>query len=123
MRPAFFAFALLTFCAGLVAGPLPPLAHAEVLTLLSRLEASGCQFNRNGSWYSGAEAKTHLVRKLDYLEGKGMVHSTEQFIELGASTSSSSGKDYQVKCGTAEAQPSAGWLRRQLEQMRGSTKP
>jgi len=123
MRPAFVALALLAFCASLLAEPLPAPAHAEVLSLLGRLEASGCQFNRNGSWYSGAEAKNHLVRKLDYLEGKGLVHSTEQFIELGASTSSSSGKDYQVKCGTAEAQPSARWLRRQLEQVRGSAKP
>jgi hypothetical protein len=99
---------------------LPPAAHAEVLTLLSRLEASGCQFNRNGSWYSGAEAKAHLGRKLDYLEGKGALQSAEQFIELAASTSSSSGKPYQVKCGADEATPSAGWLRGQLKQMRGA---
>lgn len=107
-----------TCMAQALAAPLPPAAHAEVLALLGRLEASGCQFNRNGSWYSGAEAKGHLARKLDYLEGKGLVQSTEQFIELGASTSSSSGKAYQVKCGTAEPQPSAAWLGGQLQLLR-----
>lgn len=113
-----------SLCVGTAgAAPLPPAAHAEVLALLGRLEASGCQFNRNGSWYGGAEAKAHLVRKLDVLEGKGLVQSTEQFIELGASASSSSGKAYQVKCGAAEPQASASWLRSQLQQMRTTTRP
>lgn len=124
MRSVLAALALTSLCAALAfAAPLPRAAHAEVLTLLGRLEASGCQFNRNGSWYSGTDAKAHLTRKLDHLEGQGMVQSTEQFIELGASTSSSSGKDYQVKCGAAEPSPSAIWLRAQLKQMRNGAKP
>jgi hypothetical protein len=124
MRSVLAALALTSLCAALAfAAPLPPAAHAEVLTLLGRLESSGCHFNRNGNWYSGAEAKAHLARKLDYLEGKGALQSAEQFIELGASASSSSGKDYQVKCGAAEATPSAIWLRGQLQQMRSGAKP
>jgi hypothetical protein len=31
---------------------------------MSRLEVAGCEFNRNGKWYSGANAKFHLLRKL-----------------------------------------------------------
>lgn len=100
------------------AAPLPPAARAEVDALLTRLQASGCQFNRNGSWHTGAEARTHLLRKLDYLEKKEMVGSAEQFIELAAATSSSSGKPYLVKCGTAASMESKAWLSTELKAIR-----
>lgn len=100
-----------------VAAPLTAPARAEVDTLLARLQASGCQFNRNGSWHSGAEAKAHLQRKLEYLEKKEMVRSAEQFIELGASASSSSGKPYLVRCGAARVESKA-WLGAELKAMR-----
>ncbi len=76
------------------AAPLSPAARAEIDALMSKLEASGCEFNRNGNWYPGTEAKSHLLRKLKYLEDKGMVQSTEQFIELAASSSSMTGENY-----------------------------
>jgi len=60
--------------------------------LLRRLEASGCEFNRNGNWYPAAEAESHLLRKLNYLQDRDMVQTTEQFIELAASSSSMSGQ-------------------------------
>ena len=97
-----------------MAAPLPAAAHAEAEALLLGLEKSGCQFNRNGSWYSGTEARAHLQQKLDYLEGKGLIHSTEQFIEQGASSSSMSGKAYRVRCGTAAPVESRKWLEAQL---------
>ena len=100
------------------AAPLAPVARTEVNALLSALEYSGCEFSRNGSWYSGSEAKTHLLRKLEYLEGKNLVQSTEQFIELGASTSSSSGKPYLVRCGDAGPIESRKWLGTQLTILR-----
>ena len=62
-------FAVLLATAAL-AGPLSPAARGEIEALLARLEVSGCQFNRNGSWYSAAQAKAHLQRKLEYLENK-----------------------------------------------------
>jgi hypothetical protein len=43
------------------AGPTPMTVRAEVDALLGKLESSGCQFNRNGSWHSAAEAKAHLL--------------------------------------------------------------
>ncbi len=100
------------------AAPLPAPARAEVDALLARLQTSGCQFNRNGSWYSGAEAKDHLLRKLDYLERKDMVKNAEQFIELGAATSSASGKPYMVKCGAAAPVESKAWLTAELKAIR-----
>jgi len=109
----------LSFIPTVGAAPLPPAAHAEINGLLQRLQSSGCQFNRNGTWYSGEEAKAHLLQKLDYLERKDMVHSTEQFIALGASESSMSGKPYLVRCGSSAAPvESKTWLSDELRALR-----
>lgn len=114
------AVAALLLAAGshATAAPLPPAARAEVDALLARLQASGCEFNRNGSWYSGAEAKAHLLKKLDALEGKGLVTTAEQFIERGASTSSMSGQPYLVRCAGKAAMESGPWLKAVLLQLR-----
>jgi len=103
---------------GAHAEPLPPIAKAEVTAVFARLENSGCQFNRNGTWYSGAEAKSHLQTKLDYFERKAAPKSVEEFIDLAATKSSLSGRAYQVKCAGAEAVPSATWLKLQLQEVR-----
>ncbi|MCE4553622.1 DUF5329 domain-containing protein [Pelomonas cellulosilytica] len=102
------------------ATPLPPAARSEVDALLGRLQASGCEFNRNGSWYAGAEAKAHLLKKLEYLEGKDLVKTTEQFIERGASASSMSGKAYLVRCPGKAPVDSATWLTAELQQLRAA---
>jgi hypothetical protein len=101
-----------------LAAPLPAPARAEVEALLARLQTSGCQFNRNGSWHDAAEARSHLLRKLEYLEKKDMVRSADQFIDLAASTSSSSGKPYLVRCGAAAPVESRAWLAAQLKAIR-----
>jgi len=106
--------------AAATAAPLAPAARAEVDALLSRLEASGCEFNRNGTWHKAAEVKPHLLRKLKYLEDRGAVQTTEQFIELAASGSSMTGEPYLVKCGNAAAVRSAAWLSSQLQAMRAA---
>lgn len=112
--------------AGLVGGaalaaPASAPVRAEIDALLSKLQSSGCEFNRNGTWYSGADAKTHLLRKLESIEGKVSVQSTEQFIELAAAKSSTSGKPYQVKCGADASVESHQWLNRQLAALRASS--
>jgi len=100
------------------AASLAPAARAEIDALLSRLEASSCTFNRNGTWYPAAEAKSHLLRKLQYLEDRGAVRSAEQFIELAGSSSSTTGKPYLVKCGSGVPVESGTWLRAQLRSIR-----
>ena len=85
---------------------------------MSRLEASGCEFNRNGIWHTATEARSHLLRKLKYLEDKGMVQSAEQFIELAATSSSMSGQPYLVRCDNGAPVPSGTWLRTQLQKVR-----
>jgi hypothetical protein len=102
------------------AAPAPAAVRAEIVALLGSLESSGCEFNRNGSWYNGADARMHLLRKLEYLESRTTLHSAEQFIELAATASSSSGRAYQVRCGGSAAVPSAQWLAKALAASRAS---
>lgn len=100
------------------AEPAPTQVRAEIDKLFQRLHASGCQFNRNGTWYKAAEAQKHLSRKLAYFEDKNMIKTTEDFITLAAANSSSSGKAYLVRCGEAQAVESKVWLQQQLATLR-----
>jgi hypothetical protein len=95
-----------------------PPARAEVDALLSRLEQSGCRFQRNGEWHEARKAREHLAGKLAYLERRGTLESAEQFIDKVASASSVSGEPYRVQCGTAPAVKSAEWLKGQLKALR-----
>jgi hypothetical protein len=104
------------------AASTPAPVRTEIEALLGRLEASGCEFNRNGTWYKSTEAKTHLLRKLEYIEGRTTLKNTEQFIEIVASSSSSSGKAYQVRCQGATPTLSAQWLKVELEALRTAGK-
>ena len=112
--------ALLLAAPQLYAATLPPAARSEIEILLSRLAASGCEFKRNGSWHTAAEAQAHLHRKLEYLVDKGAVASTEQFIERAASRSSISGRAYLVRCGSQAPVASGAWLRAELQAMRSA---
>jgi hypothetical protein len=120
-----FQFSVLSclFAAAVAAAPLAPAAKAEIDALLSRLETSGCQFHRNGSWHNAADAKAHLLAKLKYFEDRGAVQSAEQFIELAASSSSVSGRAYLVKCESGAAVPSSVWLQSQLQLIRSAARP
>ena len=115
---------LLTCCVAIaaIAAPLSPAARAEIDALLARLVASGCEFNRNGSWYTAVEAKSHLLQKLKYFEDRGMVQTTEQFIEMAASGSSMSGQPYLVRCGNNPPVQSGQWLRSELNDLRSVTR-
>ena len=104
------------------AGSLSAPVTLEIESALTALKASGCQFNRNGTWYSSDAAHAHLTKKLKYLADKNLIQSAEEFIALGASNSSASGKPYQVRCGSAPVVESRVWMREQLNVMR-SVKP
>jgi len=105
------------------AATLTPAARAEIDGLMARLSASACAFNRNGSWYAAAEAAPHLLRKLQYLEERGLVESAEQFIDRAASSSSVSGQPYLVRCGEGAPVESRVWLRGQLQAIRSPGRP
>jgi len=98
--------------------PLPAKAQQEIEQLITAMGSSGCQFQRNGSWYPASEAQSHLRRKYDYLRKRDMVATAEQFIERAGSQSSMSGKAYQVRCPGQPAVPSSTWLTRRLAAIR-----
>jgi len=119
----FLAAVLAASCSGALAGPTPAPVRAEIEALLGRITASNCQFERNRSWHSGADARSHLLRKLDYIEKRSeTITRTEQFIEFAASKSSFTGRAYRVKCGNGEPVESRAWLTRELQALR-SVKP
>jgi hypothetical protein len=103
---------------GLHAETPSPVTQQEIVALLHALGSSQCEFFRNGSWYDSARAESHLERKLDYFERKGLLSTAEGFIDDAASQSSMSGKPYQVRCPGQAAQPSSVWLKRKLEELR-----
>ena len=104
--------------AGAYAEPDTTTTRSEINALLRALGTSRCEFFRNGTWYDSAKAEDHLKRKLDYFERKGLLSTSDTFIDDAASHSSVSGKAYQVRCPGQSAQPSADWLKRKLEAMR-----
>jgi hypothetical protein len=100
------------------AAELSPVAIKEITLLLERIEVSNCAFMRNGSWYTPAEARKHLQRKLDYMVERKMLGSAEQFITDTASASSLTGRTYMVRCGSGEPMQSAAWLNGELRRIR-----
>lgn len=105
-------------CGWLAAAVVSQQTATEVKYLLGYLEHSGCSFNRNGSWYSAAEAKDHLQKKYQYLLDKNLITNAESFIAGAASKSSMSDRAYRVRCASAAEQDSGPWFRQALEQYR-----
>lgn len=97
-------------------------AQAEIAHLLDYVATPGCQFNRNGSWHEGAEARSHLRKKYDYLVKRKLVTTAESFIERAATESSMSGKDYLVRCGTGKPVASAAYLKGELSRYRAAAR-
>ena len=89
----------------------------EIQTLLTRLETSDCRFNRNGVWYSAADARRHLERKL---KSAGSLRNAEQFVERIASKSSITGEPYLVSCDDVVPVRSRDWLLIQLREIRAN---
>jgi hypothetical protein len=105
------------FAVTVSAASTPPTVSAEIAGLLARLESSGCEFNRNGTWYNATEAKAHLLFKLG---ASGTLQSAEQFIERVASKSSMTGEPYLVRCEISAPVQSDVWLLARLKEVRAS---
>lgn len=95
-------------------------AQREIQGLIDALGRSGCAFERNGEWYDGARARTHLGRKYDYLRRRDPAGSAESFIERAASRSSTSGRAYHVRCPGKAVEPASTWFQRQLRDLRAA---
>lgn len=93
-------------------------SRQEIDLLLEKLGNSSCEFYRNGAWHDSSKAQAHLQRKLAYLIDKHQVGSAEEFIEIGASRSSISGKPYLVRCDKQPEIRSDVWLQKELDSIR-----
>jgi len=95
-------------------------SQREIEGLIEALGRSGCSFERNGEWYDGARARTHLGRKYDYLRRRDPAGSAESFIERAASRSSTSGRAYHVRCPGKPVESASAWFHRQLRDLRAA---
>jgi hypothetical protein len=117
MKHLFLVLAVLLGSMGFAAASTP-VTELEIEHLVSYLQGSRCQFFRNGTWYGANEAAGHLKRKYQYLQNRGLVPSTEAFIERAASESSMSGQAYRVRCGSNPPVNSADWFGAELGRYR-----
>jgi hypothetical protein len=96
----------------------PTEAQVEANYLLGFVEASGCDFYRNGTRYDATQAGEHLRKKYAVLISSGMPSSTEAFIDKVASRSSLTGRPYEVSCAGKAREATAMWLREELVRYR-----
>lgn len=71
------------------------LERARIDYLLERISKSPYNFLRNGSRYTGKQARSHFRWK--YFLNRGRIKTAEEFIGLAASRSKRSGRPYQVQ--------------------------
>jgi Family of unknown function (DUF5329) len=100
------------------AGDIGNETEKEIAHLLTYLKNSTCQFYRNGTWYSPGKAVEHIERKYKWLKDKGLIDTTEEFIDRAASKSSISGNPYLVRCGNINPVKSSAWFKEELENFR-----
>jgi hypothetical protein len=108
---------------GLLLGPIaraqPPTGvQVEVNLLLAFVGASGCDFDRNGTWHDAKAGQAHLRDKYEYLVARNQINSAEEFIEKAATKSSFSGQAYEVRCNGGATVTSNQWLRDELARVR-----
>jgi hypothetical protein len=117
MKPIFLLLSIF-LCSPLLAADVEADTKKEIWHLLEYLEKSNCDFNRNGSWYKPDEAVQHIKKKYNYLIKRGLINSTEQFIDRAASRSSISGKPYMVRCDRVEPIETSIWFTEELKRFR-----
>jgi Family of unknown function (DUF5329) len=84
--------------------------QAEIEYLLQRIEDSGCEFYRNGSWYNGKRARAHLYDKYQFLAAHDEISTADEFVERAATRSSITGIPYQIRCSGSAPVDSKPWL-------------
>ena len=89
----------------------PPVsAQGEIDHLLDYVGFSGCEFMRNGIWYSAAEARAHLREKLSTQNKARPVLTAEEFIERVATRSAFTNIPYKRRCADTTAGDVGTWL-------------
>jgi len=101
---------------GSIAAGVSPSEQQEIEHLLNFVQYSGCVIERNGKAYDAEAAISHIREKYAYFEDE--IDSSEDFIELSATRSTMSGKDYLVRCGDGEQIRTQDWLLQELRDFR-----
>ena len=109
---ALFLF-LLPWCDA--AANMTDASKQEITHLLDYIGNSECSFIRNGTTYSGARAREHILRKYSYI--KTRISTTEQFIRYAASQSSITKAKYLVCCDDVTTSTES-WLEQELKAYR-----
>ena len=90
-----------------------PLENQKIDYLISAIERlNDAKFVRNGTGYDAKAAADHLRRKLKYAGSR--VKSADDFIRYCASTSSVSGKPYEIRFADGRVETSEAFLRQKL---------
>lgn len=100
------------------AGGEPTVTTTEINQLMHFIRASGCEFKRNSTWHTPAQAVELLQKKRDYMLMWGKIPNTEYFIDEAATRSSTSGDAYHVRCQGTQQQESRLWLSEELTRFR-----
>jgi len=87
--------------------------------ILSIETLKGCQFYRNGSWYSAADAASHLRMKLG--KAGSSVKTARDFIDKIASSSSMSGEAYKIKMSDGKVLTTHDFLYGKLKEIESLT--
>lgn len=99
----------------LVSEDLKDVEQHKILYLLEELRQSPHKFERNGKIYPAAKAASHL--RMKYAHERSRIETAEQFIDLLASKSSSSGRDYHVMTKGGTVFPAALVLHNELDRI------
>ena len=104
---------------GLVIAPVaraepPAIVRQEINYLIRHIGDSGCEFKRNGIWNNSKTAEAHVRGKYDFLVKRGLIDTTQDFIDTAATESSLSGQPYEIRCGGGLPMPSSLWLSNEL---------
>lgn len=102
------ALSLLVTSAGAASPPVS--AQGEIDHLLAYVEFSGCEFMRNGIWYSATEAGAHLREKLSIQNKARPVLTAEEFIDRVATRSAFTNIPYEQRCAGTTAGDVRTWL-------------
>ena len=121
-RGTLFGLLFVTVVLLLASARVAVAQNAELDTTIQHLiefvKQSDVQFERNFSSHDSLEAARHIEKK--YQHFKDQIDTPEKFIELCATRSLVTGKQYQVVIADGEALPASEWLNLELARYRGA---
>src|SRR5262249_44025256 len=118
MRSVLATIALALFAGTAAAAPSPVEAR-KIEQLIAAVERLGdAKFIRNGTPYAAAKAADHL--RLNLREAANRVETAEDFIRLCGSSSSVSGKPYEIVFDDGKRLTSEAFMRARLKELQSS---